>query len=134
MQAGSASNGTGGPEERGVEVGETTRKKQKKRGFLKTCVATAEVVGAGDDDQDGGSDDAVGDAGASSNCTAQPLSVTARVQAIENVIFNVSRLRRGSTTTTTTTTTTREPGCTTRAGGAGTSLCTQPWLDWPRRI
>ena len=103
MRAGSPSNGIGGPEERGVDGGETPRNKQKKRGFLTRCVATAKAVGAGDDEEDGGLDDAVGDAGASSNSTAPPLSLTARMQAIEHVSFNASRLRRGSTTTTTTT-------------------------------
>ena len=47
-------------------------------------MATAKAVGAGDDDEDGGLDDAVGDAGASSNSTAPPLSMTARMQAIEH--------------------------------------------------
>ena len=83
--AGGASNGIGSPEKRGVGGGETRRKKQK-RGFLKRCVATAKVVGAGDDEEDGGLDDAVRDAGASSNSTAPPqrLSLTARMQAIEH--------------------------------------------------
>ena len=47
-------------------------------------MATAKAVGAGDDEEDGGLDDAVGDAGASSNSTAPPLSLTARMQAIEH--------------------------------------------------
>ena len=47
-------------------------------------MATAKAVGAGDDDEDGGLGDAVGDAGASSNSTAPPLSMTARMQAIEH--------------------------------------------------
>ena len=64
---------------------ETPRKKQKKKLFLKRCVATAKAVGAGDDEEDAGLDDAVGDAGASSNSTAPPLSLTARMQAIEHV-------------------------------------------------
>ena len=51
---------------------------------MKRCVATAKAVGAGDDEEDGGFDDAVGDAGASSNSTAPPLSLTARMQAIEH--------------------------------------------------
>ena len=49
-------------------------------------MATAKPVGAGDDEADGGLDDAVGDAGASSNSTAPPLSSTARMQAIEHEI------------------------------------------------
>ena len=49
-------------------------------------MATAKAVGAGDDEEDGGLDDAVGDAGASSNSTAPPLSLTARMQAIEHEI------------------------------------------------
>ena len=51
---------------------------------MKRCVATAKAVGAGDDEEDGGLDDAVGDVGASSNSTAPPLSLTARMQAIEH--------------------------------------------------
>ena len=52
---------------------------------MKRCEATAKAVGAGDDDEeDGGLDDAVGGAGASSNSTAPPLSLTARMQAIEH--------------------------------------------------
>ena len=47
-------------------------------------MATAKAVGAGDDEENGGLDDAVGDAGASSNSTAPPLSLTARMQAIEH--------------------------------------------------
>ena len=47
-------------------------------------MATAKAVGAGDDEEDGGLDDAVWDAGASSNSTAPPLSLTARMQAIEH--------------------------------------------------
>ena len=81
MCAGSASNGIG-PEERGVDRGETPRK--NKRGFLKWCPATAKAVGAGGDEEDGGLDDAVGDAGASSNSTAPPLSLTTKMQAIEH--------------------------------------------------
>ena len=41
-------------------------------------------MGAGDHEEDGGLDDAVGDAGASTNYTAPPLSLTARTQAIEH--------------------------------------------------
>ena len=41
-------------------------------------------MGAGDHEEDGGLDDAVGDAGATSNSTAPPLSMTARMQAIEH--------------------------------------------------
>ena len=44
---------------------ETPRKKQKKNGFVKRCVATAKAVGAGDEEEDGGLDYAVGDARAS---------------------------------------------------------------------
>ena len=47
-------------------------------------MATAKAVGAVDDEEDGGLDDAVKDAGASSNSTAPPLSLTARMQAIEH--------------------------------------------------
>ena len=47
-------------------------------------MGTAQAEGAGDDVQDGGLDDAVGDAGASNNSTAPPLSLTARMQAIEH--------------------------------------------------
>ena len=47
-------------------------------------MAIAKAVGAGDDEEDGGFDDAVGDAGASTNSTAPPLSLTARMQAIEH--------------------------------------------------
>ena len=47
-------------------------------------MATAKAVGAGDDEEEGGLDDVVGDAGASSNSTAPPLSLTARMQAIEH--------------------------------------------------
>ena len=47
-------------------------------------MATAKAVGAGDDEEDGGLDDAVWDAGASSNSTAPPLSLTAMMQAIEH--------------------------------------------------
>ena len=111
VQEGSASNGIGGLEERGVEGGEAPGEKQKKRSFLKKGVVTAKVVGAGDDEEDGGLDDAVGDAGASSNYTAPPPYLTARVQAIDHVSLNASRMRRGSTTRTTTTT--RAPGRTT---------------------
>ena len=49
----------------------------RRKCFLKRCVATAKAVGAGDDEEDGGLDDAVEDAGASSNSTAPPLSSTA---------------------------------------------------------
>ena len=41
-------------------------------------------MGAGDDEEDGDLEDAVGGAGASSNSSAQPLSLTARMQAIEH--------------------------------------------------
>ena len=84
VQAGSASNGIGRPEERGVDGGETPGKKQKKKGFLKRCVATAKAVGAGDDEEDGGLDGAVRDAGASSSSTAPPLSWTAMMQTIDH--------------------------------------------------
>ena len=47
-------------------------------------MATAKAVDAGGDEEDGGLNDAVGDAGASSNSTAPPLSLTARIQAIEH--------------------------------------------------
>ena len=47
-------------------------------------MATAKAVGAGGDEADRGLDDAVGDAGASSNSTAPRLSLTARMQAIEH--------------------------------------------------
>ena len=47
-------------------------------------MATAKAVGAGDDEEDGGLDEAVGDAGASSNSTAPPLSLAARMQVIEH--------------------------------------------------
>ena len=47
-------------------------------------MATAKAVGAGEDEEDGGLDDAVGDEGASSNSTAPPLSLTARMLAIEH--------------------------------------------------
>ena len=66
-----------------MDGGETSRKKQQKRGILKRCVGTAQAEGAGDDVQDGGLDDAVGDAGASNNSTAPPLSLTATMQALE---------------------------------------------------
>ena len=51
---------------------------------MKSCVATAKAVCAGDDAEDGGLDDALGDAGASSNSTAPPLSLTAMMQEIEH--------------------------------------------------
>ena len=47
-------------------------------------MATAKAVGAGDDEEDGGLDDAVRDAGASSNSTVPPPSLTARMRAIEH--------------------------------------------------
>ena len=52
--------------------------------YFKRCAATARAVGAGDDEEDGGLDDAVGDVGACSNFTAPPLSLTARVLATEH--------------------------------------------------
>ena len=69
-----------------MDAGEAPRKKQKKRGFCKTCVAMAKAVGAGGDEEDGGLDDAVGDAGESINSTAPHLPLTARMQAIEQEI------------------------------------------------
>ena len=66
-----------------MDGGEAPRKQEKKC-FLKRCVATAKAVGAVDDEEDGGLDDAVKDAGASSNSTAPPLSLTARMQVIEH--------------------------------------------------
>ena len=74
-------------------------------------MATAKAVGAGDDEEDGGLDDAVWDAGASSNSTAPPLSLTARMQAIEHELQRFT-LEQGLDATTTTTTT-RAPGRTT---------------------
>ena len=52
--------------------------------ILKRCVATAKAVGAWGDEGDGGLDDAAGDAGARSNYTAPPLSLTAKMQVIEH--------------------------------------------------
>ena len=84
VRPGIASNGFGGPEERGVDGGETPRKQQKKRGISKRCVATAHAVGGGDDVEHGGLDDAARDVGASSYSTVPPLSLTATMQAIEH--------------------------------------------------
>ena len=53
--------------------------------FFEEVCGDGEGGGSGDDEEDGGLDDAVRDAGASSNSTAPPLSLTARMQAIEHV-------------------------------------------------
>ena len=52
--------------------------------FFEEVCGDGEGGGSGDDEEDGGLDDAVRDAGASSNSTAPPLSLTARMQAIEH--------------------------------------------------
>ena len=50
---------------------------------MNSYVATAKELGAGDDEEDRGLNDAVEDAGATSNSTAPSLSSTARKQAIQ---------------------------------------------------
>ena len=52
--------------------------------FFEEVCGDGEGGGSGDDEEDGGLDDAVRDAGASSNSTAPPLSLTARMQVIEH--------------------------------------------------
>ena len=74
-------------------------------------VVTAKAVGAGDVEEDGGLDDAVGDAGESRISTTLPLSMTAGMQAIEHEVERFT-LEKGLDATTTTTTT-RAPGRTT---------------------
>ena len=93
VRAGSASNGNGGPEVCGVDGGETPRTQE--RGCLKRCVATAKAVGAGDDEEVGGLDAAVGNAEASINSTAPPLTLTSRMQAIEHVELERFTLEKG---------------------------------------
>ena len=85
---------------------------------------------AGGDEEDGGLNDAVGDAGASSNSTAPPLSLTARIQAIEHELQRF-RLEKGLDDDIDNENT---GGDDQRVGGAGTSSRAQPWLDWPRSI
>ena len=99
----------------------------------KRCGATAKAVGAGDDDEeDGGLDDAVGDAGASCNSTAPPPSMTARMQAIEHELQRFT-LENGI-----------DDGNDNDDESTGEDdlswwcrhqfAYTQPWLDWPTSI
>ena len=90
------------------------------------------AVGAGDDEEDGGLDYAVGDAGVSSNSTAPPLSLTTMMQAIEHELQRFT-LEKGLDD---------DNDNDDESNGEDDLswwcrlqfLRTQPWLDWPGSI
>ena len=101
--------------------------------FEEVCGDREGRVGAGDDDEeDGGLDQAVWDAGASSNSTAPTLSSTARMQEIEHELqrFTLEKGLDDDNDNDDESTGEDDLSWWCRHQFA----YTQPWLDWPTSI